>query len=172
MCTPSRSRNPGLILAPSSVPFSPFLAVLAWVTRGIFYLQSSNDKASYPRGEVGVSKNASTHCPLLLEGLKGGQEGLRRSGQELKTLGSPVTSAFFEESSLFKGSKLLQGYPSPAYYPSTGLPTPLALPQTWGPHLGRGGGPGGGASAELRLHSSDGGRGREDELRGQRNSAA
>ena len=51
-------------------------------------------------------------------------------------------------------------------------PHPPARPQAWNPHLGRGGGPGGGASAELRLHGSDGGRGREDELRGQRNSAA
>lgn len=49
---------------------------------------------------------------------------------------------------------------------------PLAHPQARDPHLGRGRGPSGGASAELRLYSSDGGRGREDELRGQRNSAA
>lgn len=36
-------------------------------------------------------------------------------------------------------------------------------------YLGRGRGPSRGTSAELRLNSSDGGRGREDELRGQRN---
>lgn len=62
--------------------------------------------------------------------------------------------------------------PYPVSVPLYGGAHPPALPAAWNPHLGGGGGPGGGASAELRLHSSDGGRGREDELRGQRNSAA
>lgn len=80
---------------------------------------------------------------------------------------------FPEHPKLSRHSELLQGLgPYPLSVPLCGGAHPPALPQAWNPHLGGGGGPGGGASAELRLHSSDGGRGREDELRGQRNSAA
>lgn len=69
-------------------------------------------------------------------------------------------------------SRLSRAFPSPASYPSAELPPHSRPPTSAGSYLGGGGGPGGRASAELGLHSSDGGRGREDELRGQRNSAA